>query len=424
MKIIIHKNFFEEVFVVISLLLFTDALISLVREELGFKLDASSGDGIMQVLLFGIYGITFFFIRWQKVVWAVTKEKLAFVLVTFALSSVVWSVAPPVTLRRSIALVGTTIFGTYLATRYSLKDQLRLLAWALGIACLLSLVFAVALPKYGVHQIGTHVGAWRGIYTHKNAMGRALSLSFMVFLLLALEGGRHRLVKWASLGLTVALIRMSTSATPLLSSLTLVSFLPLYWVLQLRHPLSAPLFAMGVMAGTTITTWFFGNVEAILGAAGRDLTFSGRTELWSVLLDMINKHPWLGYGYSAFWLGEKGESGKVWNIIGWQPTYAHNGYLQLGLDLGWGGIWIFALGFFINLMRALTRAHTNKTASGLLPLTYLTLMLPYNISDSVILQQNNIFWVLYVAMSLSLVVQHQESPQMSASAKLAAKEKG
>ncbi|NJR74101.1 MAG: O-antigen ligase family protein [Scytonema sp. CRU_2_7] len=332
-------------------------------------------------------------------------EPLLMLLLAIALVSVLWSFAPMVTLRRSVALVGTTFFGVYLATRYSLKEQLQLLAWTLGIAALLSFLFALAPPHLGIHSEGGHIGAWRGIYVHKNALGRSMGLSIVLFSLYVLYQSKHRWIAWVGLVLSASLILLSTSATPLLSSLAVLSLLPLYSIWRWRNPLFLPFFIMVVTLGSVAALWLLSQAQAILGAAGRDFTFTGRTELWAILLQMIQKHPWLGYGYNAFWLGWKGESARVWNLLIWEPTYAHNGYFQLGLDLGLLGISVFVLGFLIYFGRALTWARVNQTVEGMFPLAYLTFLLPYNVTDSIILQQNNIFWVLYVSTIFSMVVQ-------------------
>jgi exopolysaccharide production protein ExoQ len=407
LKIAIHKSIFEKAFVVLALMLFTDAFISLLRRQEGFVLDSAEGDPVMQVFLFGVYIVTLFLIllRWKNAVQVAIAEPLLMVLVAIALVSVLWSFAPMVTLRRSVALVGTTGFGVYLATRFSLKEQLQLLAWTFGIAALLSFLFALALPQLGIHQEGGHTGAWRGIFVHKNALGRAMGLSILLFSLLVLYESKQRWIAGVGLVLSVTLMALSTSATPLLSSLTVLGILPLYSIWRWRNPLFLPFFIMTVTLGSVAALWLFSQAEAILGAAGRDFTFTGRTELWALLLQMIQKHPWLGYGYSAFWMGWKGESGRVWSLLIWEPTYAHNGYLQLGLDLGLLGITVFVLGFLIYFGRALTWARANQTMEGMFPLAYLTFLLPYNVTDSIILQQNNIFWVLYVSTVLSMVVQ-------------------
>jgi O-antigen ligase len=407
LKFAIHKSIFEKGFVVLALLLFSDAFISLFRRQEGFVLDVTEGDPVMQVFLFGVYVVTLCLIllRWKSVMQLVLKEKLLILLVAIALVSVLWSVAPIVTLRRSVALVMTTLFGVYLATRYSFKQQLQLLAWTMGLAVVLSFLFAIALPTYGIHQEGGHIGAWRGIFVHKNALGRAMGLSVVLFSLFALYGYRYRWIAWTGLALSVGLMLLSRSATPLLSSLVVLALLPLYSLWRWRNPLFMHFFVMAVTLGSAVVLWLLSQVEAILGAAGRDLTFTGRTELWSVLLQEMQKYPWLGYGYSAFWLGWQGESGRVWSVLIWEPTYAHNGYLQLGLDLGLLGISVFVLGFSLYFGRSLIWARANQTATGMFPLAFLTFLLPYNMTDSIILQQNNIFWIFYVSTVLSMTLQ-------------------
>lgn len=403
----------EKGFAVLALLLFTGALVPLLRQQGGFSLDVSEGDPIMQALVFGVYAITLPLIvtRWKKAVRVVTREKLLIILVGLVVLSVLWSAAPQVTLRRSVALILTTSFGLYLAIRYSLREQLRLLAWMLTVAVLLSLLFALALPSYGIHQTGPHAGAWRGIYIHKNALGRSLGLGVLVFSLLTLSS-RYRWVTCTILFLSVSLLLLSRSATPLLSSIAILSLLPLYSTFQWRYTLAIPFFNFAVIVGGSIAIWIFSNLETVLGFFGRDPTLTGRTELWVVLFEMIQKRPVLGYGYSGFWLGWQGESAYVWAVIPWQPTYAHNGFLELGLDLGLLGISLFVIGFLISFLRAVKWVHANKNTEGLFPLAYLTFTLQSNIGDSIILKQNNIFWILYVATTLSMVIHGDQSSKI------------
>jgi exopolysaccharide production protein ExoQ len=48
---------------------------------------------------------------------------------------------------------------------------------------------------------------------------------------------------------------------------------------------------------------------------------------------MALERPLLGYGYGAFWLGERGPSARVWAVT-WDAVHAHNGYLDLWLQIG------------------------------------------------------------------------------------------
>ena len=139
-------------------------------------------------------------IGYKKVISIVIREKWLWMIWGIALASTFWSDIPVATLRSSLFLVQVTLFGVYFAARYSLKEQLRLLAVTFSIIVLLSIAIALALPSYGVmtfQEGGVHAGAWRGIYFHKNGLGRMMVLSAIVFLISTSSSRKYRWIAWA-----------------------------------------------------------------------------------------------------------------------------------------------------------------------------------------------------------------------------------
>lgn len=394
----------ERGFAVLAIFLFTGALVPLLRTPGGPGVVVVQDDPVLWIMWLGLYGVTslLILIRWRRFVYVASRDKLLLLLVGIAVLSILWSVAPQVTARREVALVGTTLFGAYLATRYSLGELLRLLAWALGVAALLSLVFALMLPSYGITSSPGHEG-WQGVFAGgKNVFGRTMAVSAIVFLLLALSSRKHKLVLWSGFGLSVGLLWMSNSVTSLISLLIIGLLLPLYHALRWRYTLSVSLLIFAVVAGGIVVTWLLANAEDVLGVLGRDSTLTNRTELWPAVIEMIRQHPWLGYGYGAFWLGWSGESAHValWVLEGGDPPFlhAHNGFLDLWLNLGLLGLATFALGFSLAALRAVSWVRATRTATGLWPLVFLTFILLYNFTESSVLIHNNIFWILYVTV--------------------------
>lgn len=392
----------EKGFVVSALLILTGVVLPFGGSS-GSSENNLEGNPVTQAILYAIYGLTFalVFVRWKHVVHVATKDRLLLMLVGLALASALWSDVPLLTLRRGIALVLTTLFGVYLAMRYSIREQLRLLAWALGIAVLLSILFALVLPAYGTMS-GKFFGAWRGIYEQKNALGRYMVISAVIFLINARSSYKYRWVFWTGFGLSVGLVLMSTSATALVSLLVVLALWPLYGGLRWPFTWAVPFLITVVIVGGSVVMLLLENLETVTGALGKTTTLSGRTDLWPAVLEKVWQRPWLGYGYTGFWLGLEGESVDVWRVLSWQPSHAHNGWLQLLTDLGLLGTSLFAIGILICFSRALTWLRLVKTAEGLWPLLYLTILMLLNLSMTVILDRNNIFWVLYVATSLSL----------------------
>jgi O-antigen ligase len=387
----------------VFLLASTGLLLPLLQAQNGTVVDASQGDPVTQAVWFLVYLVMFllFLVQWRYLISVALRDKLLLLLTALAIVSVLWSVAPDVTVRRGVALIGTSLFGVYLAGRFSEAEMLRLLAWTFGIAAVLSLVFAVALPSYGISQDPITQGDWKGIFDHKNTLGKNMALGTIVFLLLAWSSRRYRWVAWTGLGLSLALLVLSNSATGLVIVLGVAVLLPFYRILRREIVVAVPLVLLALLLIGGAAAWLLlGNTETVLGLVGKDATLTGRTVLWSAVLDAIRDRPWTGYGYSAFWLGWEGKSAAVWLITGEQFYDAHNGILDLWLTLGLVGVSVFALNFVRAFGRAVAWARATGTIVGLWPIALLSFMLLSNLTEGTILQQNNLSWILYVATVL------------------------
>lgn len=389
----------EKGFCVLSLLFFTDAILPNLNEISGMniapiKLVLANGISLVSILLIVI--------GHKKVIPIVIREKWLWVLLGIALASTFWSDVPGTTLRGSVFLAQITSFGVYFAARYSLKEQLRLLAATFSIVVLLSIAIALALPDYGVmtsQEGGVHAGAWRGIYIHKNGLGRMMVLSALVFLL-STSSSPNRWIAWSGFILSIAIIVLSTSKTALAILFTSIALLPFYKALRWRSSLAGCFAIVTVLVGGSVAVLLASNAEAILGVFGRDLTLTGRTDLWVAVLDKIGERPWLGYGYGGFWRSWEGESAQVLSTVRWAAPHSHNGFLDLWLDLGLLGLLTFALGFLAVCWRSVICLRLIRTSEGLLPIAYLTFLLLANLTESSLLRQNSL-WILFTVITFS-----------------------
>ena len=66
--------------------------------------------------------------------------------------SILWSVNPGETMERSVALLGTSLFGAYLGWRFTLGRIIFLLAIAMSIAVCLSMAMIVLVPSIGIER--------------------------------------------------------------------------------------------------------------------------------------------------------------------------------------------------------------------------------------------------------------------------------
>ena len=234
--------------------------------------------------------------KWQKALYLLIKEKFVLLLTGLVLISILWSFLPSLTIQRSVALLGTTLFGVYLATRYSLKQQLHLLAVALGFVILLSFLFAVLLPKYGVMG-GIHAGAWRGIYTHKNVLGKMMVLSSSVFWLLATSTKKINLLCWTGFGLSVLLLLLTRSTSSLLGFMIIVSLIVAFNLLKWPGKVAIPVILFGLAVVEISALLMLFNLEGFFGAFGKDASLTGRSDLWPA----VPHHDWQA-AVAGLWL--------------------------------------------------------------------------------------------------------------------------
>lgn len=78
-------------------------------------------------------------------------------------------------------------------------------------------------------------------------------------------------------------------------------------------------------------TQFSSVIQPIVESMGRDMTFTGRTEIWQHI-DSTTVNPIFGYGYYNFWGGSGGQ--RVNQSINMTIPNAHDGYLDIYLDGG------------------------------------------------------------------------------------------
>lgn len=412
-------RFAEHAFTVVSLLHYSGGPLFVIlsggaNEGEQGEGGASTDSSLILLLFFVIYLVTLFLLilRWRKVLYVLSKDRFIWVLMALAVASMLWSTNPAKTINRSIALIGTTLFGLYLASRYSMKQQLQMLGWTYGIAIVLSFAFAVALPKYGIMG-GVHAGKWRGIYNHKNTLGKVIVPGVIVFLLLALGSQKRRRLLWCGFGLALLLLLLSTSKTSLVNLLTVFVAFAGFQILRWRYHRMIPAFTVLSTVGTTLYVWITANTAALLGSLGKDETLTGRGDLWPLVLQKIWERPWLGYGYGAFWDGLNGESAFIWYASGWKPPNSHNGILDVLLALGWLGLSILAIGFFtISLPKALVWVRLSKTPEGFWPALYMTYYVLANLGESTLMIQNDIFWVFYIAAAYSVLMPPERLPKV------------
>lgn len=363
--------------------------------------ETSDGSPLLRYLWLPVYAVTFAGIVWKIREVAQTCVRLPFMmgLLTVCAVSFVWSIDPGLTQRRSLAIVMTTAAGLYVGSRYSWRTLLRALAITWFIVAATSFLTALAVPAFG-RDFDVHGGAWKGLFYEKNQLGGHMARAALFGAFLWIMDRPYRL-SWAGLtGLSTLLVLLTTSKTALLGLLIGLGIL-----------CAAAIMKRGMVFGL-ITAWI-GVVISALGAGilvfapelvvsvlGRDLTLTGRTDIWIALMDFISERPLLGYGYGAFWDEGSNPGNWVREMLEWDAPTAHNGWIEVTLALGLIGLALLALDFLMTIWRAICASI--NTWTGVFALAFCAQFFLFSLSESASLQQNSIVWLIYVALAAKL----------------------
>jgi len=118
-----------------------------------------------------------------------------------------------------------------------------------------------------------------------------------------------------------------------------------------------------VVLGSAVTAVFFDSGGGMVQTLGKDPTLTGRKDAWKLLLSWP-MNPWVGQGFESFWLGD-----RVWQIRqalgGFPINEAHNGYIEVFLNLGWAGICFVALLLVSGYKRVISGIHRNPEKGSL-----------------------------------------------------------
>ncbi len=382
--IILGLSFFSGVFGVHSLgLLLPKAVITFIRFFIW-------GASTILVCLF-----------WKNAIITFSRNIFFCFLTLLAIFSFIWSDFPAITLFDTRDILMMTSFSLYFAIRFNQKEQVQIIAFTLLIGGILSTIIALGLPGVGVHGAQTgmetesHPGAWKGVYGHKNTLGSMMVLSGLTFFTLPKENSN--IYKWSGLVFSLILMLLSTSKTSLVLSFILILIIVFYKKYRWRGKISVIFIDIGILTLGCIAVLVFTYWVELLTSLGRDATLTGRIPLWGAVINRLIDRPLLGYGRSAFWTPQSGYAIEVSRAIGtsWIPPHAHNGLLDLALDVGLIGVSLFVITYFTTFFQVLKRGYATKNPQELWLLAYLAFLTMNNVTESYLLRQSNLYWVLF-----------------------------
>ena len=401
---------FENVFTIAALLLFSHGFYPVILGKTTGEGDIDSA--LLRMIFIGIYFVTLSLLvfRWQRTLTFATSNSWLLVLIGLAVFSISWSSIPSIAFRKVVSLIGATFFGVYLGSRYDFKQQLGIYGWTFGIALFFSYIFSIALPRYGVMNTDAIAGAWQGIFPHKNGLGESMFVGFMTFYFSSLldVSRRKRIFFQICCFLSVLIVYFAQSATALMSVLFIFMTAQGLKRLSITSKKSVFIVLLFLIFTCLIMFLLLVNFNTFLSVNDKDVTLSGRTILWDTLKQFISEKPWLGYGYGSFFSGQSKETNLLWQIHDWSPVHAHNGYIQLCLNLGFVGLFIFTLGYASCLFDSLFKYLVSKDLQMLWIFLFLIYTIFLNMTEVSFFSSSNI-WIITLASIYSMKFKNKKN---------------
>ncbi|HIK27003.1 MAG: O-antigen ligase family protein [Oscillatoriaceae bacterium SKW80] len=407
---------FEREFIIFALLVFSKVLS---MESRYVPSEGEGGGGgsspfarIVVLLAYATEGICLLLMicRPKSTLRAFVRDPFVWGLMGTALLSFIWSDFPNQSRNRSISTLLTALVGLYIASRFSPQEQLRVVGDGMGVISVFCFVYTGIFPGAG-REAGIHAGAWRGPLVHKNLLSQLATCACIPTLLAALDSKpKERWRTWTYFILAFLLVLLSTSKTGLIISLNLIMLVPLLKFMRLKSGVVIPLVLTLVLIGSSGITWLANNWDSFLYGLGKDPTLSGRTDVWDAAIYKIKQRPWFGYGYQAFW-ERTGGAEYIWTAVRYQASHAHNGFVNIALDLGLVGLFFFVVSILTLYIRGIAWLRMGDSYAEMWPILYASFLLLYNQTESTIIEHNSIFWVLHVAATLSIGYYRKLTPE-------------
>ena len=318
-------------------------------------------------------------------------------LLLWSLASAMWSTDFATTVRQTIAWGLATTFAYYAVTRFDLREILRLSAITMLIGTVLNVIFIFALPRYGtvLDPFDPAKSGWKGITSNKNSLGQFTSAAAILLWMARRSFTRFRLVYTLGALTNIFVLVRADAKTSFVALLGTGALMIVFRAFRAQRQLFG-VAVIGLLASSVVVLLFIlGTREQLASGIGRSGDLTGRTALWADLIPAAGERPIQGYGWGGFWNGYFSPAGEIWIEHTWQPPDAHNLLLQLALNVGLVGVFLYSFSFLRGMARGIVYLRDSADPIAMLPVVFFTYELLGSITEHGNLARGGT-WVLHV----------------------------
>jgi exopolysaccharide production protein ExoQ len=303
----------------------------------------------------------------------------------FAAASVTWAYNPDIAFVRLVVqvllfIVAVTPYALPIRTKYTVSA----LYFCYAIALAISAVYVLTTPPSPIGH--------PGYFDHKQQLGQFGAVSIILSSHELRHRGWRRLVALITIGVGFWLAVESQSKAGLTFALVAAAC---SWLILLICKKTRLTPAYIVAAVVVVFTFVSNPIERLGYRLYGDSSLTGRTAIWGFTNYRISQEPWLGWGFHSYYMVPNSPQNEAPGFIRQMPT-SHSGYLELKLETGRIGYWIFLV-FIYSSLHLLERVRRKDPVRAWCFLSIELFAVLDNLLDSGWLTLNH-FWVLYLIL--------------------------
>ena len=301
----------------------------------------------------------------------------------FAVASVTWAYSPEFAFSRVVVQVLVTVivavpYALPINTKYTIPG----VHLCYAIALLVSAVYVLTTPPSPIGH--------PGYFTHKQELGLLGAAGIILSSYELLHRGWRRPVAVITMSLGFWLVFASESKSAL--AFALVAILCSALILRLcKKTRLTPAF---IIAAVVVASMFVQNpIERIAYRLYGDSSLTGRIGIWTFANYQISRKPWLGWGFHSYYFVPNSPQLEAPGYVRQMPS-SHSGYLELKLETGRIGYWIFLV-FIYSSLHLLERVRRKDPVRAWCYLSIELFAILINVTDSNWVELSGL-WTLYL----------------------------
>ena len=312
---------------------------------------------------------------------------IAYIL--FAAASVIWAYNSELAFSR---LAVHVMILTVVVLPYAIPRRADLISS-------IHICYVIALAVNAVYVLTTPPSpiGHPGYFTHKQGLGLLAAVGIILSCYEFLQGGWRRAISLITIGLGFWLVVESESKSALAFAFFSVGCSGLILLICKKTRLTPAIIVATVVIASMLVS---SPIERLGYRLYGDASLTGRTGIWAFINYQISHRPWGGWGFHSYFFVPNSPHNQATGYVREMPS-SHSGYLELKLETGRIGYWIFLV-FIFSSLHLLDKVWRKDPVRGWFFLSLELFAILINLLDSNWFALSH-FWLLFLVVVAELI---------------------